>query len=81
MNRQVRRQQWLQFGSLGWFQKHREMNYLSITACTALGAVLAMVAFSLPKASLRVTREEMIIKAIGKPGRCVAFHLARTIFL
>lgn len=84
MNRQVRRQQWLQFNSVVWFQKHktgRERRYLFIIACTALQAVHAMVVVISLKTSLQVTREELLIKAVGKPGRCAAFLLARMIFL
>ena len=83
MNRQVRRQQWLQLSSLGWFQKHKQVGkggYLFITACTALQAVLTMVIVTSPEAILQVTREELFIKAIGKPGRCAAFLSARKMF-
>lgn len=35
----------------------------------------------MPEASPQVTRENLLMKAIGKPGRCAAFLLARTTFL
>lgn len=83
MNRQVRRQQWLQFSWLGWFQKHRQVGEggIFISVHTALQAGLTMVVVTLPTASLQVTKEELLIKAIGKPGRCAAFLLARMMFL
>jgi len=40
-----------------------------------------MVVVTLPEASLQVTKEELLIKAIGKPGRHTAFLLARKMFL
>lgn len=62
-------------------QTGRGRRYLFITACTALQADLTIVVVTSPEARLQVTREKLLIKAIGKPGRRAAFPLARTMLL
>lgn len=68
----------MQFSWLGWFQKHKQVGEggIFITVHPALQAGLTMVVVTFPEASLQVTKEELLIKAIGKPGRC-----ARMMFL
>lgn len=81
MNMKERRQQKLQLTWLGWFQKHTHVGEgVSFHHCmhSSLGCSSNGGCFDQSKSQVTM---ELLIKAIGNPGRWEAFFLAKTKFL